>query len=66
VCGENVETWRLALSRDSIIVWHFRSFANKRRRIEAWAKDPPVPEVVRLTSPSQARQWLETLQRGRA
>jgi adenylate kinase family enzyme len=33
ICNGNVETLRGALSRDSIIVWHFRSFARKRARM---------------------------------
>ena len=50
VCNGNTETFRAAFSRDSIIVWHFRSFARKRSRIRAWAADPPGCAVVRLRS----------------
>jgi adenylate kinase family enzyme len=61
ICNGNTESWRQAFSRDSIIVWHFKSFARKRARIRAWAADSPGPAVVRLTSPRAARQWLGTL-----
>jgi adenylate kinase family enzyme len=61
ICNGNTESFRQAFSRDSIIVWHFRSFARKRDRIRAWAADPPVPVVVRLTSPRMAQRWLDTL-----
>jgi adenylate kinase family enzyme len=61
ICNGNIETIRLAFSRDSIIAWHFRSFASKRARIRAWAADPPGAAVVRLTSPGAARRWLATL-----
>ncbi|OXM43204.1 AAA family ATPase [Amycolatopsis alba] len=57
ICNGNVETLRGMLSRDSIVVWHFRSFARKRRTIRDWAADPAVP-VVRLTSPRAAKRWL--------
>jgi adenylate kinase family enzyme len=61
ICNGNVETFRRALASDSIIRWHFRSFARKRDRIRAWAADPPCPEVLRLTSPRDTERWLATL-----
>jgi adenylate kinase family enzyme len=61
ICNGNTESFRQAFSRDSIIVWHFRSFTRKRNRIQEWAANPPVPEVVRLTSPRATRRWLATL-----
>lgn len=57
ICNGNVESVRGTLSSDSIIVWHFRSFARKRRTIRGWEADPAVP-VVRLTSPRATRRWL--------
>jgi adenylate kinase family enzyme len=62
VCNGNTESWRQALSRDSIIVWHFKSYARKRARITAWAADPSGPAVIRLRTPSAARRWLASLQ----
>lgn len=35
VCNGNIETWAQVFGRDSIIVWHFTSFARKRARIRA-------------------------------
>jgi adenylate kinase family enzyme len=58
ICNGNRESLRVALSRDSIIAWHFRSFAPKRDRITAWANDPTAPAMVRLTSPRATRHWL--------
>ncbi|WP_414943974.1 AAA family ATPase [Amycolatopsis sp. cmx-11-32] len=58
VCNGNVETLRGMFSGDSIIVWHFRSFARKRRTLRDWDADPGVP-VVRLTSPRATRRWLD-------
>jgi adenylate kinase family enzyme len=62
VCNGNTESFRQMLSRDSIIVWHFRSFARKRARMRAWAADRAGPEVIRLTSPAATRRWLASLQ----
>jgi adenylate kinase family enzyme len=61
ICNGNVESFRQMFSADSIIRWHFTSFANKRRRIRAWAAESPGPEIVRLTSPRETRRWLDTL-----
>jgi adenylate kinase family enzyme len=61
VCNGNTESLLRMLSSDSIIVWHFRSFARKRARIRAWAADPSGPAVIRLTSPAATRRWLATL-----
>ncbi len=61
ICNGNVETLRGTLSRESIIAWHFKSFARKRRRIREWAADPTAPDVVRLRTPKETRRWLATL-----
>jgi adenylate kinase family enzyme len=61
ICNGNVESFRQMFSADSIIRWHFRSFAKKRARIRAWAAEPPGAVVVRLTSPRETRRWLESL-----
>jgi adenylate kinase family enzyme len=62
ICNGNTESFRQALSRDSILVWHFKSFARKRARMRAWEADPAAPDVVRFTSPAQASRWLAGLQ----
>ncbi|ADJ49448.1 hypothetical protein AMES_7623 [Amycolatopsis mediterranei S699] len=61
ICNGNVESVRQVFSADSIVRWHFRSFARKRARIRAWAVESPGPVVVRLTSPRETRRWLESL-----
>jgi adenylate kinase family enzyme len=55
ICNGNHESLRLALSRESIVAWHFASFARKRARIRAWCVRPDGPPVLRLASPAQAR-----------
>ncbi len=61
ICNGNTESFRQMFSRDSIILWHFQSFARKRDRMRAWAADESGPDVVRLTSPAAARRWLAGL-----
>jgi adenylate kinase family enzyme len=61
-CNGNRETWRSTFfARDSIVVWHFRSFARKRRRMRAWHADPAMPPVVLLRSPAEIERWLASL-----
>ena len=62
ICNGNTETFRQVLSRDSILVWHFRSFARKRVRMREWAAGPAGPAVVRLPSPAATRRWLASLE----
>ena len=60
-CNGNHETVRNSLlARDSILVWHFRSFARKRATMRAWHADPGAPEVVLLRSPADVERWLES------
>jgi adenylate kinase family enzyme len=61
-CNGNRETWRgTFFASDSLIVWHFRSFARKRRRMRAWQVDPAMPTVVLLRSPAEIDRWLASL-----
>jgi adenylate kinase family enzyme len=61
-CNGNLETWRSTFfARDAIVVWHFRSFARKRRRMRAWQADPGMPPVVLLRSPAAMDRWLAAL-----
>lgn len=59
VCNGNKETWRKALSRDSILLWQLRSFQNKRRRIRAWAANPEGRDVFVFRTAKQADAWLQ-------
>jgi hypothetical protein len=61
VCNGNRETLRTVVSRESIVLWHFRSFASKRARIRAWEADPAGPQVVRLTSVRAVERWLSAV-----
>jgi adenylate kinase family enzyme len=61
-CNGNRETFRQSfLSKDSILAWHVRSFARKRRRMRAWHADPSMPPVVLLRTPAEVEGWLAAL-----
>lgn len=59
VCNGNYESMRSVFSRDSIILWHFKSFAGKRRRMRDWAQSDP--RVVLLKKQRETDKWLDTL-----
>jgi hypothetical protein len=61
ICNGNFETLRNTLSKDSILVWHFKSFKRKRDRIRTWAAAESGPRVVVLRSARETEQWLQTL-----
>jgi adenylate kinase family enzyme len=60
ICNGNTETWRQMFSRDSILVWHCRSFKRKRERIRAWEADPDVSVFV-FRSARAAEDWVRSL-----
>jgi adenylate kinase family enzyme len=64
ICNGNRESIRTLLAKDSILVWHFRSFTRKRRRMRAWQTDPAGPPVVLLRSPAAVRRWLAAIHPG--
>lgn len=59
VCNGNIETLARLLARDSIIVWHFRSFKRKQRVIRALHADPGMPSVMVFRRPRDLNVWLE-------
>lgn len=61
ICNGNRESLRLQLGRDSLLLWHMRSFRVKRRRIEAMIADPDGPEVIRLRRRREVNAWLASL-----
>ena len=58
-CNGNHESLRSALSRDSIVVWHFKSFSRKRRRMRSWAASAAAPPTLLFTSARQLEAWLK-------
>jgi adenylate kinase family enzyme len=60
ICNGNRESMRQVFSRDSIIAWHFRSFARKRRQMREWAAGPSGDKVLLFRSPAAVARWLRT------
>jgi len=60
-CNGNFESFRNTLSRDSIVLWHFRSFPRKRGRMRTWATSADAPPILLFTSARQLKAWLNSL-----
>lgn len=61
MCNGNVERARQIISRDSIIVWHFRSFTRKRERMRAWVERPDGPPLLLVRRPKELEAVLAAL-----
>ncbi len=61
VCNGNVETLDKILGPDSILVWHFRSFARKRARMRDWEDRQDGIPVLRLRHPRELEALLADL-----
>lgn len=58
----NVERWRSVLSKDSMVVWAWRSYPRLKRRYEAlFAKADDGRTRIRLTSRRAVNRWLASL-----
>jgi adenylate kinase family enzyme len=58
ICNGNHESWRTLFARDSLLVWHTRSWRKKRREMRAWEAAASGPPVIRLRRPAHARTFL--------
>lgn len=61
MCNGNVETLRQVVASDSILVWHFKSFARKQERMRAWESALDGPPVLRLRHPREFEELLDKL-----
>jgi adenylate kinase family enzyme len=61
ICNGNTESLRGIFSQDSIIRWHFRSFARKRRRMRQWAAAQAGPPVLIFTRPTDFERWISRI-----
>lgn len=59
ICNGNQETLRIFFSRESILLWHFKSFSAKRRRVETWVEEGR--NVVRFRRAKDAESWLKSV-----
>jgi adenylate kinase family enzyme len=61
VFGGNVETWRLWFTRDHPVWWAWAQYRGRRAEIAGRIGRFGPLEVVRLTSPRMAREWLASV-----
>jgi adenylate kinase family enzyme len=62
--NDNRESWRGTLfSRDSLLVWLFKTYWSRRKKYEALLRTPSFAhlQVVRLRSPKAADRWLAAI-----
>ena len=64
ICNGNHESLKTMLSSDSILLWHFKSFQRKRDRMAQWAQSKSGPTVVRIQTPKQLEDWINSIEPG--
>lgn len=58
ICNGNTQSWRGLYAKDSIVRWHFESFARKRDRLRAWSALPEGPPVLLINRPRDLEACL--------
>ena len=64
ICNGNIESWKQFFSKDSIMLWFFKSYRKRRREygaIFAAAGNSPNITYIRLRSPKAAADWLQNI-----
>ena len=62
ICNGDTQSFRRMLTRDSIVRWHFRSFARKRGRMRCWEAAAEGPAVILFRRPRELRAWIDGLE----
>lgn len=57
VCNGNIETLKGMFSKDSILLWHFKSFDRKRKRMWSWKKGPTDFQVILFKNNTDLVIW---------
>jgi hypothetical protein len=59
----NRESWRMMLSRESILLWFLHTYWRRRREYPALLSRPQMQhlQVLRFGSPRQTEVWLRKL-----
>lgn len=60
VCNGNVESWRNMFSRDSILLWHFKSFRRKQERMRDWCAKQSPPTIL-FKRAHETENWLRAV-----
>lgn len=58
VCNGNVESLKGMFSKDSILIWHFKSFDRKRERMRSWQKGQTAFQVLLFKNDTDLQNWL--------
>ena len=58
ICNGNTQSWRGLWARDSIVRWHFESYARKRQRMRAWAAAAEGPPILLISTPRELKKVL--------
>ncbi|WP_203138628.1 adenylate kinase [Microbacterium sp. JZ31] len=58
----NRETWRQLFSRDSIVLWHFRSWRRKRTTMRDWEADAGAPPVLLFRRARDLERWIQSIE----
>jgi adenylate kinase family enzyme len=64
ICNGNVESWKQFFSKNSIMLWLFKSYRRRRRdygAIFSAAGNSPSISYIRLQSPKVAAEWLQNI-----
>jgi adenylate kinase family enzyme len=65
ICNGNIESWKQFFSKDSIMLWLFRSYRRRSREygaiFDAGANSPHI-SYIRLRSPQEAESWLNNIE----
>lgn len=59
ICNGNRETLRTTFSKNSVLLWHFRSFRRKRLKMRNWSESTTLAQVILFQRPHEAETWLQ-------
>ncbi len=66
ICNGNIESWKNFFSKDSIIVWFFRTYGKRKREYGAMfaaAGNSPHTTYIRLGSHAEADVFIEKMKK---
>jgi adenylate kinase family enzyme len=61
ICNGNTQSLRGLYAPDSIVRWHFRTFAEKRRMMRHWAEGSDGPPVVMVRKAKDLDDWISRI-----
>jgi adenylate kinase family enzyme len=63
ICNGNTESFRSLFSKDSILLWHFRTFRRKQATMRAWALGADnAPPILLFSRPRDLQAWIDGLE----